>query len=187
MKKLLVTVLALCGFLFPLLAQVDHDYNPNDRVPVVNETITKDQVPAAVLKAVNTQFDKNNPLTWSKFPFALKEYGWVYDEGATDIKLNRYEVTMKTQSGNDLWAVYAANGDLIETNEMSVNVAIPPSVQEELSKSIYKDWTIVGNREIIRYYHDHNDTSVEQHFRITVEKNNVKRSISFNYQGKANN
>jgi hypothetical protein len=185
MKKLLVSVLVLSGFLFPLLAQVDHDYNPKDRVPVVNATITKDQVPAVVLKAVNTQFDKNNQLTWSKFPYALKEYGWVYDEGASDIKLNRYEVTMKTNTGDDLWAVYGANGELIETREMSNNVALPPSVQEALSKSQYKDWTVVGNREIIRYYHDHNESSVEQHFRVTVEKDKVKRSISFNYQAKA--
>ena len=182
MKKLLVSVLALSGFLFPLLAQVDHDYNPNDLVPVVNATITKEQVPAAVIKAVNTQFDKSNPLTWSKFPFALKEYGWVYDMGASDVKLNRYEVTMKTNQGNDLWAVYAANGDLIETREMSVNVAVPASVMTALSKSQYKDWTIVGNKEIIKYYHDHDKSSVEQHFRLTVEKDKVKRSISFNDQ-----
>jgi len=74
MKRVLVSVLALAGFLFPLLAQVDHDYNPNDRVPVVNATITKDQVPPAVLKAVNTEFNKDNQLTWSKFPFMMSEH-----------------------------------------------------------------------------------------------------------------
>jgi hypothetical protein len=185
MKKLLFSVLALCGFLFPLLAQVDHDYNPNDRVPVVNATITKEQVPAAVLKAVNTQFDKNNVLTWSKFPFALKEYGWVYDQGASDVKLNRYEVTMKTATGDELWAVYGADGVLVETREASKNTAVPQSVMESLSKSQYKDWTIIGDKEVIRYYHDANSTSAEQHYRLTVQKDNVKRSISFNYQNKA--
>jgi hypothetical protein len=90
--KFFLTILALGAFGLPLIAQVDHDFNPNDKVPVVNSTITKELVPAAILKAVNTQFDKNNPLTWSRFPFALKEYGWVYDVGASDIPLNRYEV-----------------------------------------------------------------------------------------------
>jgi hypothetical protein len=183
MKKVLITCLALIGFVLPSLAQVSHDYNPNDREPSINATITKDQIPAAVLKAVNTQFDKDNPLTWSRFPYALKEYGWVYDVGASDVNLDRYEVTMKTGKGNDLWAVYAANGDLIETREALTNVAVPPSVMEALAKSQYKDWKIVGNKEVIRFYHDHNNSSVEQHFRITVENNNVKRSISFNYQG----
>ena len=186
MKRVLISILALSGFLFPLLAQVDHDYNPNDRVPVVNATITKDQVPAVILKAVNTQFDKNNPITWSRFPFALKEYGWVYDVGASDVNLNQYEVTMKTSTGDDLWAVYTANGELVETREVLKNAAISPSIMASLAKSQYKDWAIVGDKEIIRYYHDHDKSSVEQHFRITVEKNNVKRSISFNDQAKAN-
>ena len=63
MKKFL-TILILVAFGLPLIAQdIDHDYNPNDRVPIVNATITKEQIPAAVLKAVNKQFDKNDPIT----------------------------------------------------------------------------------------------------------------------------
>ena len=183
MKKLIITCLTLTGFMLPILAQVSHDYNPNDKDAIATETITKDKVPAAVLKAVSVQFDKNKPLTWSKFPYALKEYGWVYDVGASNLMLDRYEVTMKMDNGDDLWAVYNAKGELIETREMSVNVIIPRTIMDEFLNSQYKDWKIVGNKEIIRYYHDHNSSSVEQHFRITVEKDNVKRSISFNYQG----
>jgi hypothetical protein len=183
MKKLLVSVLVFTGLLFPILAQVDHDYNVNDRVPIVNATITKEQVPTAVLKAAQTQFDINNPATWSKFPYALKEYGWVYDVGASDIKLDRYEVTMKNKEGHDLWAVYTADGELVESREASKDVAIPSYVQLELAKSQYKDWKVVGDKEIIKYYYDRDIKSVEQHFRITVEKDNVKRSISFNFQG----
>jgi hypothetical protein len=183
MKKFFTTCLALLGFVLPSLAQVSHDFNPNDREPVISTTITKDQVPAAVLKAVNVQFSKDNPLTWSKFPYALKEYGWVYDVGAANLKLDRFQVTMKTSNGNELYAIYTPGGQLIETREMSTNVAIPPNVMAEFSKSQYKDWKIVGNKEIIRFYHDGNNSSVEQHFRITVEKDNVRRSISFNWQG----
>ena len=183
MKKFLFSVLALLGFIFPLMAQVDHDYNTNDREPLINSTITKDQVPAAILKAAQTKFDLNNSATWSKFPYALKEYGWVYDVGASNIKLDRYEVTIKNKEGNDLWAVYTAKGELVESREASMNVPVPANVMQELSKSQYKDWKIVGDKEIIRFYHDHNNSSVEQHFRLTVEKDNVKRSISFNYQG----
>jgi hypothetical protein len=183
MKKILVSVLALVGFIFPLLAQIDHDYNPNDRVPVVNTTITKEQIPAAVLKAVSTQFDKSNPVTWSKFPFALKEYGWVYDVGASDLKLNHYEVTMKTPTGSDLWAVYDGSGNLIETREVSKNVPLPRNVQEQLANSQYKDWKVVGDKEVIRYFHDHDMATAEQHLRVTVEKDKVRKSLSFNFQG----
>lgn len=184
MKKILMSCLALTAIVFPLLAQVDHDFNPNDREPIINATILKDQVPAAILKAVNTQFEKNNPLTWSKFPWALKEYGWVYDIGAANIALDHFQVIMKTTTGNEMDAIYTPNGDLVETREMSTNVIIPPDIMAEFQKSQYKDWKIVGNREIIRFYHEYNNkSSVEQHFRITVEKDKVKRSISFNYQG----
>ncbi|MCE5346243.1 MAG: hypothetical protein LLG13_08155 [Bacteroidales bacterium] len=183
MKKLLITWLALMGFVLPSLAQVSHDFNPNDREPVANAVLTKDKVPDAILKAVSTQFNKDNPVTWSKFPYALKEYGWVYDVGAADLKLDRYAVQMKTDKGDDLWAAYDVDGNLIETREVLKNITIPKSVMDQFLKSKYKDWTIIGNKEIIRFYHDHNNSSVEQHFRITVEKDNVKRSISFNWQG----
>jgi hypothetical protein len=185
MKKLFITCLTLVAFTIPSLAQVDHDYNLDDREPAISTKITKDQVPAAIVKAVNVQFDKNNPVTWSKFPYALKEYGWVYDVAAENLQLDRYEVTMKTPNGDDLWAVYTNKGELVETREMSKNTIIPQSVMNEFSKSQYKDWKIVGNREIIRFYHDHqlNKNSVEQHFRITVEKDGAKRGISFNWQG----
>jgi hypothetical protein len=185
MKKLLFSFLVFSGFLFPLLAQVDHDYNVNDRVPVVNATITKEQVPAAVLKAAQTQLDLNNPATWSKFPFALKEYGWVYDAAASDIILDRYEVQMVNKEGHELWAVYTANGELVESREAAKDVPVPANIQKELANSQYKDWKVVGNKEIIKYYHDHSTstTSVEQHFRLTVEKDNIRKSISFNFQG----
>jgi hypothetical protein len=180
MKKLASFFLALVGFVLPSLG---HDYNENDREPVVTQKITKEQVPAAILSAVNVQFDKNNPLTWSKFPFALKEYGWVYDVGQGNLDLDHYEVTMKTTSGSDLWAVYNSKGEILESREMASNIIIPPAVMAEFMKSKYKDWKIIGNKEIIRTYHDRNNKSVEQHFRITVENNGVKRSISFNWQG----
>jgi hypothetical protein len=181
MKQLLIGCLALMASILPALAQVDHDYNANDKTPEESFGLTKDKIPLAVLKAASTTFDMSNPVSWTRFPYALKEYGWVYDEGASDLKPNRFEVKMKLSNGDELYAVYSAEGNLIATREITSNVAVPASVQERLSKSQYKNWKIVGTKEVIRYYHDKN--SVEQHFRVTVEKDNVKRSISFNYQG----
>ena len=181
MKKFVSIGLGIMGFVLPSFGQ-SHDYNLNDKEPAI-AVISKDQVPAAVVNAVNVQFNKDNPLTWSKFPYALKEYGWVYDVGQGNLNLDRFEVTMKTTSGSDLWAVYTNKGELIESREMASNIKVPASVMDEFLKSKYKDWTIIGNKEIIRFYHDHNNSSVEQHFRITVEKDGVKRAISFNWQG----
>jgi len=113
-------------------------------------------------------------------------HGWVYDIGSENLKLDRYEVTMKTANGSELWAVYSNKGDLIQSREVSSNIQIPKEVMDEFLKSEYKDWKIVGNKEVIKFYHDHdlNKNDVEQHFRITVQKDDVKRSISFNWQGK---
>ncbi|MBN1108118.1 MAG: hypothetical protein JXR66_06140 [Bacteroidales bacterium] len=184
MKTIFLTFAASVIFMISAEAQVSHDYYIGDREPIVTATIEKSEVPVAVVNAVTTQFDRNNPMTWSKFPYALKEYGWVYDIGAEDIVLDRYEVTMKTDKGNDLWAVYTNKGELVQTREMSKNIAIPKEVMEMFNNSQYKDWNIIGNREIIKYYHDHtiDRKKIEQHFRLTVEKDGAKRNISFNWK-----
>lgn len=184
MKKLIIACLAFGGFIIPSIAQVDHDYSANDLVPVEKFELTKDQIPPVVLKAVNTEFTMNNPHSWTKFPYNLKEYGWVYDKSTSDVKPDLYEVNMKTNTGNEFFAVYSKDGNLVATREMSVNIPVPPAVKEALLKSKYKDWTIVGTKEKIRYYHD--KKNVVQHFRVTVEKDNVKRSISFNFEATAN-
>jgi hypothetical protein len=99
------------------------------------------------------------------------------------VNLDRYEVTMKNSQGHELWAVYAANGDLVESREVAKDVLMPRHVQLALANSQYKDWKVIGDKEIIKYYHDHDTKSVEQHFRLTVQKDNVTRSISFNFEG----
>lgn len=181
MKKLLFTCLALMAFMLPLVAQVDHDYNPNDEaIPESGFELKNEQVPLSVRAAMKVDFKMENPATWTKFPYALHEYGWVYDKAASDVKPDFYRVTMKTAKGR-LSAVYSAKGDLVSTREESTNIEIPPYVLESLSKSKYKDWTVIGNKEIIKYYHD--KSSVEQHIRLTLAKDNVVRSISFNYHG----
>lgn len=181
MKKFILTVLVFVVFVIPIMAQVDHDYNPNDREPKPTILLTKDQVPTVVAKAMNTDFNLKNPETWTRFPYALKEYGWVYDSvGASNLTPDRYEVTFKTDDGHDMSAVYSSKGDLVATREVSENALLPAAVKKELDNSKYKDWTVIGNKEIIKYYHD--KKSVEQHFRVTVAKDNIKRSISFNYQ-----
>ena len=97
--------------------------------------------------------------------------------GSLMLKLDRYEVTFKNEKGNDLQAIYAANGDLIESREMSENVPVPQYIIAELSKSKYKDWKIVGNKEIINYYHDHNNSSVEQHTASYCRKRQCKKRL----------
>lgn len=178
MKKLVIAGFIFMALSFQMMAQVDHDYNPKDVIPASGVIISSSNVPPSVIKAMKEDFKIEDPQTWTKFPYALKEYGWVYDADASDVKPDRYEVSMKTDNGSDLFAVYSNEGKLIATREVFVNKPLPENIKEKLANSIYKDWTVVGNKEIIKYYYDKN--SVDQHFRITVAKDNVKRTISFN-------
>lgn len=183
MKKIVITLFVTMGFVLPALAQEAGSFDPDGREPVVSAKISKDQVPAPVQKAVNTRFDKENPQTWSKFPYALKEYGWVYDVNSSSNELEGYTVKMKTTDGDDFQALYNADGRLIESKEMSVNVPVPHDILAELQNSSYKDWNIVGDKQVVKYYRDRNNSNVESHLRITVEKANVKKNISFNWNG----
>jgi hypothetical protein len=180
MKKLIVSLLAFTGFLFPLLAQVDHDQNENEGIPVESLILKKDQIPAAIVKAVNSDFVNGEAFRWGKFPFVLEKYGWVIANGKADQKPDYYEVNIKSNDGSDIYAVYSPDGTIIQSRTVRKNASLPSSVTQALSKSQYKDWTIVGDKELIKYYNSRND--IEEHFRITVEKNNVKKTISFNFK-----
>jgi hypothetical protein len=179
MKKFLVSVLAFSGFLFPLLAQVDHDYRISDIIPVEALTLKKEQIPPSIIKAVSTDFSSGQALTWGKFPYNLENYGWVVNKDAATEKPDHYEVYIKAKDGSDVYAVYAPDGTIIQSRSLYKNISLPAVVKDRLSKSQYKDWTVIGDREIIRYFNEKKNE--EAHFRVTVEKNNVRRSISFNY------
>jgi hypothetical protein len=180
MKKLIVSLLAFTGFLFPLLAQVDHDQNDNEAIPTESLILKKDQIPQAIVKAVNSDFINGEPFRWGKFPFILEKYGFVIAKGSENQRPDYYEVNIKSHDGSDIYAVYSSDGTIIESKTIRKNAALPLSVTQALAKSQYKDWTIVGDKELIKYYNSKND--IEEHFRITLEKNNVKKTVSFNYK-----
>jgi hypothetical protein len=180
MKKIIIaSVLSILLSVYAM-AQVDHDYNPNDTTPPEGNFLPVSQLPAAVTNALKIDFALDKPETWTKFPYAIKEYGFVYDKAAAGVKPDRYEVRLKTTNGDDLYAVYSKEGNLIATRETYFNSPMPASVKEKLAHSNYKDWAVIGTKEVIRYYYDKN--SVDQHYRVTVQKGNIKRTLSFNYE-----
>ncbi len=179
MKKFLISILALSGFLFPLLAQVDHDTRETDIIPVESLTLKKEQIPQAIVKAVTVDFATGQPVTWGKFPFNLENYGWVVNKDMAGEKPDHYEVLIKAKDGSDVYAVYKADGTILESRSVYKNIPVPAEVSAKLAKSQYKDWSVVGDKEMIKYYKD--KKNVEEHFRLTLQKGNVKRSVSFNY------
>ncbi len=182
MKKLLFVWLALTSFVLPSFAQVAGNTNVPYEVVVPDKgfVLKKNQVPLSVQKARNIDFKVDEPITWTKFPYTLKDYGWVYDESG--VKADYYHVSMKAGKDKKIYAVYSAKGDLIATKEETTNAKLPPYVFESLSNSKYKDWTVVGNKEVIQFFNK--KKRVKQFIRLTITKDNVIKHINFNYEGK---
>jgi hypothetical protein len=184
MKKL-ITFTVLAAFVLPSVAQVYQSYSEqSEQVPLATVKIAKNEFPQKVITAVNTRFDKNNPLTWSKFPYTLKEYGWLYEVGSSSGPLTGYEVTMKTNLGANYWALYNSEGNLLETREASKNIPVPKYVMEALAESSFKDWAVVGDREVTSFYPGDGipTSSAKQHFRLTVEKDGATKHLGFRYK-----
>lgn len=169
------------AFSFSILAQSSVDPLMSEAVPVVTARIPVGSVPAAVTKDINIHFDKDNPMTWSRLPYEFKDFGWVYEVGRPERKLTHYEITMKTSDGL-LWGKYDADGDLVKTREISKNIAIPNYILAEIYKGSYKDWKIVGNKEVVNFYKSKDHPYAEQNFRINIEKDNVIKKLAFSYE-----
>lgn len=180
MKKLIISLITFTGLLFPLAAQVDHDQREGDEVPIETLTLKKEQVPDAIVQAVKEDFVTGQPFKWGKFPYVLEKYGWIVSQEAKQQKPDYYEVFIKASDGSDVYAIYKPDGTILQSKIVRTNAVLPSSVMKKFENSKYKGWNIVGDKELIKYYNAKND--VEEHYRITVEKGNVKKSISFNYK-----
>ena len=181
MKKLLFAWLALTIFSLPSFAQETGTRSDPYEVVVPDKgfTLKKNQIPVSILKARSADFKMNDPVTWTKFPYTLKDYGWVYDTSNT---VDYYKVSMKASNNKMIYAVYSSKGDLIATKEETTNAELPPYVLESFSKSKFKDWKIIGNKEVIKFFNK--DKSVKQVIRLEIKKDNEVKHINFNYEGK---
>jgi hypothetical protein len=182
MKKLLITFSALATCFVPMIGQSSTNAFNGDNEIVVTAELAKDELPSSIIQAVNVKFDKDDPLTWSKFPHSLKEYGWVYEVGESNQDLSHYVVRMRTSTGDLMWGFYDADGSLSETREISKNIAIPRYILESLYAGPYKDWRIVGNREMINFYHTKDNSIAEQNFKLIIEKDKERKKMAFNYE-----
>jgi len=182
MKKLFMTLIVLAAYLLPIIAQSDRSSGFGDGVVLVTAAIPKAEVPSAVIKAVNTHFDKNDPLTWSKFPYTLKEFGWVYEVGESEQDLSRYEVRMRTNTGNLMSGIYSKDGNLIQTRELSKNIPVPRYIMETLYGGEFSGWKVIGNKEMITFFHEKDHSIAEQNFRVIIEKGKERKRMAFNYE-----
>jgi hypothetical protein len=182
MKKIIIATLILAAYGLPMVAQFAQESYPEENVAMVYAKITGDVLPASVTNAVNTRFDKDNPLTWSKFPYTLKEFGWVYEVGESGNALSSFEVYMKTTKSGYMTALYDAEGELVETRERSKNIAIPQYILAAFYEGEFKDWKIVGNKEVVNFFQGNGSPAAKQSFTINIEKDNKRKRLAYNYE-----
>jgi hypothetical protein len=181
MKKMLLSLIALLACV-PIITSQEYGVISSEKVTLFTAEIPTDEIPLSVKKAVSVRFNKDDPRTWSRFPFTFREYGCVYEAGADGEMPMQYEVRMKTTKGDYMWGTYAADGDLIQTREKSRNIAIPHYILEALAKSDYRDWKIVGNKEIINVYKSSGNLLAKQNMKLNLGKDSERKKIAFSYE-----
>lgn len=184
MKKMTSILIFLGASLLPAIAQSYPTGMIDEKVSVVTAKIPKDKIPAAIIKAANMNFDKDNPFTWTKFPRELKEFGWVYEVGSNQDKpLSGFEVTMRSTADRYLRANYDVNGKLTESRERSTNIPVPIYILRDIAGSQYKDWKITGNKEVVQFYSTGDKPTADQYFRLILRKGSEKKRLAYRYEG----
>ncbi len=170
MKKLMFLFLSIMVPAFPILAQT--------MVPLERLTLTKDEMPKAIIEAANKLFEGNTQIAWGKFPYELKEYGWAVDPDQSK-PIDHYEIQIKVGDGFNIYAVLDSNGELLRFKEVKKNAVPPRSVLIALENSKYKDWKIVGDVMHVKY----NKNDAEEHISLNLRKGNKTKNVTFKVDG----
>jgi hypothetical protein len=169
MKRLLISVVAILGFILPILAQEE---------PIEMLTLKKGNIPAPVLKAAEQLFEGNTQVGWGAFPYELKDYGWQVN-GDYDEPIDHYEIKFKGKDGSDIWAIFESTGELIKCKIINKDSPIPKQVLASIVKSEYKDWKVVSDVMQIKS----SQKKVDEHYALKIEKGGMKKTLIYSPQG----
>lgn len=132
-------------------------------IPTKATEISKEEVPEAVVNAVETDF------------FSCREnVKWVSDDQRT--KADRYVATAKGKNVT-CEATYDSDGKLIRSKTVAQNVKLPPAVHQAL-KSEYPEWKITGDQAVIRNFDDNT-----RYFEVYLEKEGESKTVYYNSVG----
>jgi hypothetical protein len=173
MKKLLFLFMFFLAGMFPVIVQAQ-----TESVPEESLTLKKANIPPAVLKAADELFQGNAQVAWGKFPYELKDFGWVVDKDYTD-PIDHYEILLKAKDGSDIYAVFEATGELIRSKVIRKNAPVPPAIMATIKNSEYKDWKVIGDVMHITV----NQKKVAEHYTVKLEKGNLKKTLHFSPKG----
>lgn len=179
MKKLILSLLSLAGLVFPLTGQVLDDPYQVEPVPIESLVLKQKKIPPSIIEEIKSSLMSDKPIIGRNLPTVRDSYSWTIKPDTKENTPSFYEAYIKVQKGSNVFVKYNSDGTILESEIIRRNAALPYKVAEDLEKSQYKGWTVVGDKELIKYLSSRNN--VMEHFKIIVEKNNVKRNIAFTY------
>lgn len=180
MKKWLVVLMSFLIFGFPAMAQPEE---PSEEMPAEVLTLKKNEIPPAVIKAAQDLFKGSTQIKWGIFPYEFKNYGWIKVKSESDAppsgKVDTYEIFLKTSKGNDAYAVFEGDGDLVRCRIMDKDIALPESIQKAIAKSEYNGWKIRDDKEKVSGAKG----KVVEHYIVRLEKGTQKKTLYFTLNG----
>jgi hypothetical protein len=117
-------------------------------------------------------------IEWEVYPEVVAEVSNDSLEVFEVVSPEIYYVTFKKD--NEIHkAKLNKEGKLIESKKSLTEEKIPKAVTESLANSVYKDWTVISEKEEIK-----NVAEKEALYRIVVQKDNKKHILYFEKSGK---
>ena len=178
MKKLPFTLLLLV-----LAFSIATAQDPIETESVTIQKVKRGEVPAVVLTAFEQDFPGGKAIEYSLMPLKTYKSQWVVTPAANNddfngMKPDYYDIYCKG-SNFVTHAIYNANGKLLKFSEKVTDAALPTSITQSISAGAYKDWVIVGDKEIVN-----TASKKPDYYRVKLEKGHHHKYLYFDTDGK---
>jgi hypothetical protein len=180
MKKLILSFLLLFAIVLYTEAQTKND-KASQSPKTAKKKIKREDVPKEVVDVFTITYPNQEVVEWYSYP-----YYWDFETG--DLALDSlnyvieyeypeyYEVEIMEENKKKR-SVFSRSGKLIQTRTAVAKEELPAVVLDAFNTSIYKNWSIISEREFVRFWEPNLDL-----YAITVKKGK-QRSVLY-YDGK---
>lgn len=142
-----------------------------------NEELKEDQVPEAVVKAIETDFPYWQSIKWYAFDEVTNDWAMVTRDGnAQKFMADHYVVTAKGKNVTT-HAVYYKNGKLLRSRTQIKDAALPSAVLQTIGKE-YPGWKVVGDLVVIKNFDEN-----KKYFKVELENGGQKQTAYFDHLG----
>lgn len=149
---------------------------------VTIKKVKREEVPAAVITAFEQDFPDGKAIEYSLMPLKVYKSKWEVTPDPDNDDFNGqkpdfYDVYTKG-SNFVTHAIYNADGKLLKFSEKVTDAALPTNITQSISTGPYKDWVIVGDKEVIKAASKKPD-----YYRIKIEKGHSHKYLYFGMDG----